>query len=71
MSHRDQAEDAQRPRSTEARRAYARGYSAGRRNVPWTFLRDRSAAAIRGWGAGQAWLEQLTGPDFDSVTSVP
>jgi hypothetical protein len=39
-----------------ARRDYARGYSAGRRNVPYSFVSDMNADVGRGWGAGQTWL---------------
>lgn len=39
------------------RREYARGYSAGSRNVPFSWLRH-SSSADRGWGAAQARLMQ-------------
>jgi hypothetical protein len=45
----------------DSRREYARGYSAGRRNVPYTLVRAMNPAVSRGWGAGQEWLMKEIG----------
>lgn len=44
------------------RRDYSAGYSAGRRNTPYSFIRNRSADYLRGWSAGNAWLMDSTSP---------
>ncbi len=38
------------------RRDYARGYSAGRRNLPYAFIKRLNPDVARGWGTGQSWL---------------
>lgn len=38
------------------RLCYQRGYSAGRRNVPFSLLSSTDQDTTRGWGAGQAAL---------------
>lgn len=40
----------------ERRKDYLYGYRQGRRNTPFTFLRNWNPGVTRGWGAGQEWL---------------